>query len=257
MPASGRTGTGRLPEEEITEDTVLGGRVSLLQPAAGYRVGIDPVLLAAAAAAGPVRALDLGCGVGAAALCLARRLPGVEVVGLELQAALAALGRRNAERNSLEGRVAIQHGDLLHPPPAVAAGGFDLVLANPPFHAAGEATAPAEAGRARGHVESEADLAAWIRQALKLAGPKGSLLLIHRPDRLGDILGLLKGRAGATVVFPLWPAAGRPARRLIIAARKGSAAPLRLAAGLILHEADGRYTAEAEAALREGAGLAL
>jgi tRNA1(Val) A37 N6-methylase TrmN6 len=174
---------------------------------------------------------------------------------------LAALARENVRRNGLEGRVAIHEGDLLGPPPmpvpgALAESAFDLVMANPPFHAAGRATAPAEPGRAQGHVEGAADLADWVRQALKLAAPKGLLLMIHRPERLGDLLGLLEGRAGGIVVFPLWPGAGRPARRILLLARKGSAAPMTLAAGLVLHEPDGRYTPAADAILR-GAGLDL
>jgi tRNA1(Val) A37 N6-methylase TrmN6 len=257
MPGSmpGREDAAGVPAAELSGDAILGGQLRLRQPARGYRAGIDPVFLAAAAP--PVaRALDLGCGAGAAALCLARRLPAVEVAGLELQPALAALARENARLNGLEDRVAIQEGDLLRPPAAPSLGGFDLVMANPPFHAAGSATAPAEPGRARGHVEGAADLAAWVRQALKFAGPKGLLLMVHRPERLGDLLALLEGRAGGITVFPLWPALGRPARRILLLARKGSAAPLALAAGLVLHEADGRYTPAADAVLR-GAGLDL
>lgn len=253
MPAT-EAPDGFLPEaftsEACTDDAILGGQLRLRQPAKGYRTGIDPVFLAAAVP--PVAtALDLGCGAGAAALCLAWRRSGVAVAGLELQPALAALARENVRRNGLEGRVAIHEGDLLQPPAALT--GFDLVMANPPFHAAGRATAPAEPGRAQGHVEGEADLAQWVRQALKLAAPKGLLLMIHRPDRLGDLLLLLEGRAGGIIVFPLWPGTDRPARRILILARKGSAAPMTLAAGLVLHEPDGRYTPAADAVLRGAA----
>ena len=244
------------PADAVTEDAILGGLLRLRQPARGFRIGIDPVFLAAAAPSIKGRALDLGCGVGAAALCLARRLPEVEVTGLELQPALTGLARENVRLNGLEGRVTIHEGDLLRPPPVIAAGGFDLVLANPPFHAAGSATAPAEPGRAQGHMEGEADLAGWMRQILKLAAPKGSLLVIHKPNRLGELLALLEGRAGGITVFPLWPALGRPARRIIVLARKGSAAPLTLAQGLVLHEPGGAYNPAADAVLR-GAALDL
>ena len=251
---SGGEATAGPTRDDATEDAILGGQLRLRQPAKGYRTGIDPIFLAAAAPSS-ARALDLGCGVGAAALCLARRLQEVEVAGLEIQPALAALARENVRLNGLEARVVIHEGDLLQPP-MLLSGDFDLVMANPPFHAAGQATAPADPGRARGHVEGAADLARWISQALKLAGPKGHLLAIHRPERLGDFLALLEGRAGGITVFPLWPGSGRPARRILLLARKGSAAPLALAAGLVLHEADGRYTAAADAVLR-GAGLDL
>jgi len=251
MPANEAEGPR---QNTVTEDAILGGLLRLRQPAKGLRTGIDPVFLAAAAPATKGRALDLGCGACTAALCLARRLPEVEVAGLELQPALTGLARENVRLNGLEGRVTIHEGDLLRPPPVIAAGDFDLVLANPPFHAAGSFTAPSEPGRAQGHMEGEADLAGWIGQMLKLTAPKGSLLLIHKPGRLGDLLALLEGRAGGITVFPLWPALGRPARRIILLARKGSAAPLTLAQGLVLHEPGGAYSPTADAVLR-GAGL--
>jgi tRNA1(Val) A37 N6-methylase TrmN6 len=88
-----------------------------------------------------------------------------------------------------------------------------------------------------------------------MARPKGTITLIHRADRLDAILAELWGRAGEIVIFPLWPGAGKAAKRVIVRARKGVATPTRLAAGLVLHETDGRYTAAAEAVLRDGAGL--
>lgn len=241
---------------DITEDRILGGGLVLRQPASGYRTGIDPVFLAAAmplCARG--RALDLGCGVGAAALCLALRQPGLQVTGLEIQPALAELARANVTLNGLGERVSIATGDLLRPPAEIGAGGFDMVLANPPFHEAGKFSAPREPGRARGHMEGEADLAAWIDCALNLAASRSVLALIHKPERLGDILAALEGRAGAVRVFPLWAGPGKPARRILLRAEKGSAAALTLHAGLVLHDADGRYSVAAEAVLREGAAL--
>ncbi|MHC4448298.1 MAG: methyltransferase, partial [Planctomycetota bacterium] len=88
--------------EGITRDTLLDGRVRLRQPARGYRAAIDPVLLAAAVPTwGGERILDLGCGVGAAALCLLARVPDVEVTGLELQGPVARLAAANAELNGV------------------------------------------------------------------------------------------------------------------------------------------------------------
>ena len=105
--------------------------------------------------------------------------------------------------------------------------------------------------------ESEAALGDWLSAGLFFLRPRGSLSLIHRADRLDEILPALRGEAGALRVFPLWPVAGRPAKRVLIAARKAVAGPLVLASGLVLHGADGGYTAEAEAVLRDGAALAL
>ena len=79
----------------VTEDRILGGRILLRQPASGYRVGIDPVFLAAAAPSpAEGRVLELGCGVGAASLCLAWRQPNLQLSGLEIQPDLARLAAR-------------------------------------------------------------------------------------------------------------------------------------------------------------------
>ena len=106
-------------------------------------------------------------------------------------------------------------------------------------------------------VEGDADLADWVRFALTMVRPKGTVTFIHRADRIDALLAEIAGRAGEVVVFPLWPGPGKPASRILVRARKQVAAPARLAAGLVLHEPDGRLTAAAEAVLREGRGLEL
>jgi tRNA1(Val) A37 N6-methylase TrmN6 len=107
------------------------------------------------------------------------------------------------------------------------------------------------------NIEGEADLAAWVRFALLMARPKGSVTFIHRADRMEQLLAQLAGRAGEIVVFPLWAGAEKPAKRIILRARKSVATPTRLTPGLVLHESDGRYTPAAEAVLRGGAALQL
>ncbi len=246
------------PRIEVSDDRLLGGRVTLRQPREGYRAAIDPVFLAAAIPAGPGDlVLDVGAGVGAAALCLARREPGCNIRGIELQRDLVRLATENIIANGLNGRVEVMVGDLLHPPPRLAPGAYAHVMANPPYLQDGAATPPPDPGKAQANVEGEAALADWVRFALAMVRPKGSITFIHRADRLAALLGAMSGRAGGFAVFPLWPGAGRPASRVIVRARKGVATPTRLLPGLVLHEPDGRYSTAADAVLREGAGLLL
>ncbi len=243
---------------ETSDDHLLGGRVALRQPMSGYRAAIDPVFLAAAVPAGPDDlVLDVGAGVGAAALCLARREPGCTVRGIEVQRDLVRLATENIIANGLNGRVEVMVGNLLSPPPRLAPGAFAHVMANPPYLPEAAATRPPDAGKARAHVEGDAALADWVRFALAMVRPKGSITFIHRADRLDDLMAAVAGRVGDIVVFPLWPGGGKPASRVILRARKGVATPTRLLPGLTLHEADGRYTAAADAVLRDAAGLAL
>lgn len=251
---------GRLSDlaEELTEDTLLGGRVRILQPAQGYRVAIDPVFLAAAVPAAPAESvLDVGTGVGAAALCLAWRVQGARVRGIEVQGELLRLGIRNVELNGMLGRVDLMLGDLLRPPPRLAPGTFAHVMANPPHLAADSGTLSSTAGKALADAEGEARLADWVRFCVGMARPKGSVTFVHRADRLEDLLGELRGHAGDIVVFPLWPGGSRPAARVLVRARKGVATPTRLTQGLVLHNPDGSFTPAAEAVLRDGEPLYL
>jgi tRNA1(Val) A37 N6-methylase TrmN6 len=239
-----------------TLDRLLGGRVQLLQPAEGYRVAVDPVLLAAAVEPPPEGCvLDLGCGVGAAALCLLARRSDVRVLGLELQAELAALAAQNAALNEAA-RFHVLQGDAAAAQGILRAGVFDAVLSNPPYLAAGSRRATASAGRDLAHLESSLDLAGWIKAALSWLKPRGRLTLVHRADRLPELLTALRKGAGAIRIFPLWPRAGEPAKRVLLAATKGSRAPARLLPGLVLHEGTA-FSAAAEAVLRQGAALDL
>ena len=242
--------------QHVTDDALLGGRVKFLQPAAGYRVAIDPVLLAAAVPAMATDSvLDLGCGVGAAALCLAVRVPGCRVIGIEAQRELVRLAGENAARNGVADRVAIMAGDIRNPPPRLEPGSFAHVMANPPYMEADVASPSPLPAKATATVEGAADLAIWVRFALVMVRPRGSVTFIHRADRLEHLLAQFAGRAGGIVVLPLWPGAGKSAKRVIVQARKDVATPTRLLPGLVLHEADGRFTAAADAVLRDAKAI--
>jgi tRNA1(Val) A37 N6-methylase TrmN6 len=251
------SGAGQ-PAEAITEDRLLGGHVRLRQPADGARAAIDPVFLAAAVAAEPQQQiLDVGCGAGAAMLCLAARVPQCRVTGMDSQRPLVRLAGDNVVLNDMADRLSVMIGDLLQPPPRLSPGSFDHVMANPPFLERGRGTEAPNPARAAATMEGDAALGDWVRFALAMARAKGTVTFIHRADRLDALLGHIAGRAGEVVIFPLWPGVGKPASRVLVRARKQIAAPARLAAGLVLHEPDGRFTAAAEAVLRGGEGLTL
>jgi tRNA1(Val) A37 N6-methylase TrmN6 len=244
--------------EHLTDDHLLGGRVRFSQPARGYRVAIDPVLLAAAvpARAGE-RVFDAGAGTGAASLCLAARVSECRIVGLELQRPLQRIASHNVTQNGLDARVEMIEGRLERPPPRLAAASFDHVMTNPPHLAAAAASPSPHPERALAHAETTLDLAGWLAGCLRMLRHDGRLTLIHRADRLSEVLAALLGRAGELVVFPLWPAAGRPAKRVLVQARKDARGPLRLLPGLVLHDEHGSFQPWLEDVLRHGRALDL
>lgn len=237
----------------LTEDRLLDGRVLLRQPRRGLRAGLDAVLLAAGVPAlHGQRVLEAGCGSGAGFLCLAARVPGLAILALERDPALAALARHNAAANGLASRVEVIEGDVRDMALAQRLPPCDHAFANPPFWPGG--TPPPEAIR-RVATHEEASLADWTRFLAAPLARRGSLSLILPAARLDAAMAALAvAGCGGTRLLPFWPRAGLPAKRMLLQARRGGRGPARIEPGMVLHAATG-FTAAAEAILRGGAAL--
>ncbi len=242
--------------EGFTDDRLLGGRLVFRQPETGYRAAIDPILLAAFTE--PARGgslVELGCGSGAALLCLSYRRPDLRGIGLERDPVAADLCRRNAAENAFDDRIDVITADLRSLPEGIARNAHDAVMMNPPYLDPSRHPAPPDRARAGAHSETDTELTAWIAAAHRLLRQGGQLTLIHRADRLDEIIAALMPRFGSFGIVPLWPRAGQAARRILIGARKGGKAPLELGAGLVLHRDDGTYTEAARRILEDGMAL--
>jgi tRNA1(Val) A37 N6-methylase TrmN6 len=245
----------------ISEDALLDGKLILRQPVRGHRFGHDSVLLAAATSAQPgEHAIELGAGVGAAGLALARRVGGLAVTLVEIDPTLRALARENAERNALAERVRAVCLDVgarasEFAAAGLASGSADCVLMNPPFNAPhNQSPDPA---RQLARTTSDETLTHWLRAAAMLLRPQGAVTLIWRADGLGDVLAAIMAGFGAVTVLPIHPKPGAAAIRVLVRGVKGSGAPLTLLNGLVLADTGNRPTAQAQAVLRDGAALVL
>lgn len=250
-----------MDDTQVTEDRVLNGRVRLRQKAGGYRAGMDAALLAAACDAGQNdRVIEAGCGVGGALLAAATRRPTSRFFGIERDPDAAELARGNAALNDLANRVEITQGDVQMGFRALGLPVFDAAISNPPFFDdpdALRAPSPAKSGAWM----ADGGLGAWTSFLLKAVREGGTITLIHRADRLADILALLAPKAGSFKVRPVQPFADTPAKRVIVRAIKTGKAPLVLLPALVLHDRPlgpgegGGHSAAAEAILRGEADL--
>ena len=241
---------------DLTEDGLLDGRVRLRQPRAGYRAGLDAALLAAASDAAPgERVIEAGCGAGGAMLAAAIRRPGARFTGVERDAGAVALARENIALNGLKDRAEVIEGDVAAGFRTLGLEPFDHALCNPPFFddpAELRAPHPAKTGAWM----ADAGLAAWAAFLIKAVREGGTITVIHRADRLADLLALLGEKAGSFRIRPIHPFADEPAKRVLVRAVKTGKAPLVLLPPLILHErGGGKHTAEVEAILRGQAAL--
>jgi tRNA1(Val) A37 N6-methylase TrmN6 len=235
---------------EVTQDSFLGGRLTIAQPKRGFRAGHDSVLLAAAI---PARCgdsvLEFGSGVGVVSLCLAARVPDCCLLGIERDPALVALAQNNAEANGMAARVRFAVGDVRS---FETRERFDHIFFNPPFHpASGQISPDVQRDAAMRDVE-DAPLR-WVLRAGDCLAEGGTITLILRADRLDMLRG---GLGGAVRVLPLAPRAGEPPKRAIVQIRPWPAG-FEVLAPFILHEADGRPSQAAEAVLRHGAPLPM
>ncbi len=242
--------------DAATEDRLLDGRVRLRQPTRGYRAGLDAALLAAACDARPgERVIEAGCGAGGALLAAAARRPGARFTGIERDAAALRLARENIALNELSDRVEAIEGDVAVRFSQLGLEPFDAAFANPPFFDDASALrGPAPERRAAWMADD--GLAAWMGFLSKAVREGGSITVIHRADRLGDILALLAEKCGSIQVLPIHPFADEPAKRVLVRAIKTGKAPLRLLPPLILHDRGGdKHRPEVEAILRGEADL--
>lgn len=247
---------------ETSDDAVLGGRLTLRQPLKGHRVGHDAILLAAATGgcAGE-RATELGAGVGAAGLALAKRVGGLQAVLVEVDPALCALAAHNIACNGLAELVRAVNADAEDADAlaaaGLAAGTADRVLMNPPFNDPARHNVSPDARRRRAHVAAPGLLLRWVASASNLLKPGGVLTLIWRADGQDDVLEALRDGFGDVAMLPVLPRADAPPIRILVRAVRSGAASLRTLSALELNDASGRPSAAAEAVLRGGEVLPL
>ena len=134
------------------------------------------------------RVCDLGCGAGALLLLLAARQSTLTLSGVEISPADSALTRKNLAENGLTGE--IYTGDLRQVCKTLPAGGFSLVISNPPYFKSGSG---GDGGGAR---MEEATLTDWCAAAGRLVKNGGRFALVHRPERLAELFAALRRTAG-------------------------------------------------------------
>jgi len=246
--------------QTLTRDAFLGGRLLVSQPGNGFRAGMDSVLLGAAVSGNAASLLDLGSGVGTAALVAMSRNAALTATLAEADAETAALAALNLNENDLAGRGRVLTLDVTAPGKARAAAGlaadhFSAVIANPPYFEAGRGTAPSSERAAARHFAAE-DLDRWVKTAATHAAPGGEVVFIYPVHALPGLLSAFAGRFGAITVLPLSPREGEAATRILIRGTKGSRAPLTLLASRALHEPGARtFRPEFDAIFRGEAGL--
>ena len=202
----------------VTEDTVLGGKVTLFQPERGFRAGTDSLLLAAAVtiSAGE-HALEIGSGCGGALLPAAWRNSDGRFTGLEVDPDMTALAKRGAMANGAAMRVRAETGEASMWV-RERENMFDCVFSNPPYFQPGTIK-PTGTEKETAYI-TPLTTDEWVKAMLHAAKPKAPVILIHRAAELAALLSALDRRAGEITVLPIYAKPGEPAKRILVRARK-------------------------------------
>lgn len=234
---------------------VLDKRLALCQPDDGLRTSIDAVMLGASCPAKDNQSvLDLGCGVGSAGLCVLTRVPSISLSGIDIQKDHIEIAEHNAKLNGLDAQFYCSDIRDDH-----EIGTFDHIICNPPYRDAGAYIRSPSAAKdtAIGH---DMRLQDWTDFAWHHIKGQGSLCIIHDAAYTDSLIRSLysekgKRRFGAVDIIPLYSKSSEAAKRVIVRGWKHRKSPSTLYAGIIIHEADGSYTKEAEDILRHAAPL--
>lgn len=238
---------------ETTQDTLWQGKISIHQPALGYRFAIDPIFLASFIEARNGSILDVGCGVGTALICYMKRAESegykyIHATGIDFQTPLASIARYNLEVNNLKGNIVQE--DIMET--SLQTNSFDIVISNPPYMESNTAKNSLNEIKHKCNAHTTTNLAQWIDFCTRMLKPKGEIYIIHMAQKLDEIIEYLSKKCGNIKVYPLWPFEKTAANRVIISATKSSKAGCTILPGMVIHEADGNYSYEAMMILNEG-----
>jgi tRNA1Val (adenine37-N6)-methyltransferase len=245
--------TASSSDENETRDTILDGRITLIQPRHGYRFSVEAILLGRFARASTrERVLELGAGCGVVAIMMAALYRPREVVAIEIQPPLAAMIARSATLNGIESVNAVC-GDLRQRKLAgVEPASFDLVVANPPYRAAAAGRENPDHGRrlARGESPAAAVLMDFVAAAHRYARRGGRVAFVFTARRSAELISAMRSKQlePKRIRF-VHPRIAMPASVMLIEARAGGGIEVAIEPPLILYERPGIYTSEARAML--------
>jgi tRNA1Val (adenine37-N6)-methyltransferase len=234
-----------------TRDTILDGRITLIQPAHGYRFSIEAILLGRFARANArERVLELGAGCGVVSIMIAALHRPREVVAIEIQPPLAATIARSAALNGLKSVNAVCADLRDRKVAGVEPAGFDLIVANPPFRAAAAGRENPDHSRRVARGESAAGLEDFVAAARRYGRRGARVAFVFTARRSAELISAMRSKQlePKRIRF-VHPRIAMPASVMLLEARVGGGVEVTIEPPLILYDRPGIYSAEARAIL--------
>lgn len=218
----------------------------LIQDPKRFCFGVDAVILAGFSNVKKgEKALDLGTGTGVVPILLEARTRGEHFHGLEIQEESAEMARRSVALNQLEEKITIDTGDIKTVDTLYPCGSFDVVTSNPPYMNQGTGAKNDFAPKAIARHEILCTLEDVVKGAAKMLRYGGRFYMVHRPNRLTDIMNTLRTNGLEPKVLRfVHPYADKEPTMVLVEAARGGNPFLRVAPPLVIYEEKGKYTKE-------------
>lgn len=235
-----------LQDNERIDDLEYKG-LKIIQNKEAFCFGIDSILLSdfAKEIKKGSKVIDLGTGNGIIGIMLCAKTEISKMIGVEVQEESAKLTKRNIELNNLEEKFEVINKNINDLEKVFQMGTFDAVVTNPPYKKVGTGMTNENEKKLIARHEIKANLEDFIRVSSKLLKDKGNFYMVHRPDRLVDIIdNLRKYRLEPKVIRFVHPSFGKEPNMLLIKATKNGKPFLKVQEPLYVYEENGEYTDE-------------
>lgn len=226
--------------QEFTQDYILNGKIKIMQPKRGYRVAIDPIILASFVDIRPHQSLlDVGCGVGTISLILKNIETTSNITAIDLDEVMCDFCKRNSDVNFLDLNVINCSVENVGSNEELKSKYFDHVITNPPFFE--DRSSRISHTKRLANFET-IELKTWIALCLKKLKNNGMFSIIHNASRIGEIMQSVDGILGDIEIIPIYSRNGNDAKRVIVCGKKGRKSDTKITTGIVVHNSDGSYT---------------
>jgi len=235
-----------LKENEVIDDLEFKG-LKIIQNNKWFKYGVDSVLLSdfAKKMKKNSKVLDIGTGTGIISILLSKKTNAKEIVGIEVQEDVANMAKRSVELNKLENKVKIINDNILNIEKYFLPEYFDYVVTNPPYQKENTGLKSENEKQLISRHEVLCNLEDIIKKSFKMLIDNGVFYMVHRPERLVDILYLMrKNRLEPKEIRFVHSKAGEKPSLVLIKGVKYSGEFLKVLEPLIIYKDNGEYTNE-------------
>ena len=235
-----------LKENERIDDLELKG-LKIIQNKDSFCFGIDSVLLSdfAKNIKNNSLVLDLGTGTGIIPILLCGKTDLKKVIGVEVQEKIAEMAKRSIKLNNLEARFQVMNENILNLNKIYKKQTFDVVVTNPPYKKKNSGIINENKEKLISRHEIEADLADFIKVSKDLLKDKGEFYMVHRPERLVDILSIMrKEKLEPKVLRMVYSNKNKEPKLVLIKGIKNAKPFLKVEKNLYIYDENGNYTDE-------------